>query len=225
MERDILKARKCLDEFLDKWPPERVTNMSLDEYVSVEDHDTFCYWVERRTRPLGSIHGNTSEKFGVFRRADPEERKGKFLHDDVYSWRKVKGANLTSADQAFRKIHQELLLVIEAATNGEFEKIDYHGMLIAYAIPEESCPQSCFSQEEIECLESQIEQLEGKTEKLKNPYTSSDLKRYIWAIARLGGWKGYLSERKPGITTFWMGLQKFTAVMQGWILFRNVSTR
>jgi hypothetical protein len=44
-----------------------------------------------------------------------------------------------------------------------------------------------------------------KTEKLKNPYTSSDLKRYIWAIARLGGWKGYLSERKPGITTFWIG--------------------
>jgi hypothetical protein len=58
-------------------------------------------------------------------------------------------------------------------------------MQIAYAIPEDSCPQSCFSQEEIECLELQIEQLEGKTDKLKKPYTSSDLKRYIWAIARL----------------------------------------
>src|SRR6267142_1499284 len=86
-------------------------------------------------------------------------------------------------------------------------------------------PQSCFSPQEIECLEQQIEHLEGNTEKLKNPYTSSDLKRYIWAIARLGGWKGYLSERKPGITTFWMGLQKFTAIMQGWLLFRDMSRR
>jgi hypothetical protein len=25
--------------------------------------------------------------------------------------------------------------------------------------------------------------------KLKNPYIPSDLKRYIWVIARLGGWK------------------------------------
>lgn len=45
------------------------------------------------------------------------------------------------------------------------------------------------------------------------------------AIARLGGRKGYLTERKPGITTFWMGVQKFAAIMQGWLLFRNVSRR
>ena len=86
-------------------------------------------------------------------------------------------------------------------------------MQIAYNTPEETTPRSCFSEEEIECLESQIEQLEGKTQKLKNPYKSSDLKRYIWAIARLGGWKGYLKQRKPGITTFWMGLQKFSAII------------
>ncbi|SEN70100.1 Transposase Tn5 dimerisation domain-containing protein, partial [Flavobacterium sp. fv08] len=98
-------------------------------------------------------------------------------------------------------------------------------MQIAYASEEEIEPTSCFSDQEIECLELQIIQLEGKTEKLKNPYKSSDLKRYIWAIARLGGWKGYLSERKPGITTFWIGLQKFNSVMQGWRLFTDVSRR
>ncbi|MNR32748.1 hypothetical protein D3C85_1503620 [compost metagenome] len=52
-----------------------------------------------------------------------------------------------------------------------------------------------------------------------------DLKRYVWAIARLGGWKGYASERKPGITTFWIGVQKFTSIMQGWQLFQDVSRR
>jgi hypothetical protein len=66
-------------------------------------------------------------------------------------------------------------------------------MQIAYASEEETAPRSCFSEQEMEYLELQIRQLEGKTEKLKNPYKSSDLKRYIWAIARLGRWKGYLS--------------------------------
>lgn len=98
-------------------------------------------------------------------------------------------------------------------------------MQIAYNIDEETDPRSCFSEQEIECLEVQIKQLEGNSRKLKNPYKPSELKRYIWAIARLGGWKGYLSQRKPGITTFWIGLQKFSNIMKGWALFRNVSTR
>jgi hypothetical protein len=76
-------------------------------------------------------------------------------------------------------------------------------MQIAYDTEEEIGPISCFSIEELDCLEIQIKQLEGKTEKLKNPYKSSDLKRYIWVIARLRGWKGYLSERKPSTATFW----------------------
>ncbi|MFC5980854.1 IS4 family transposase, partial [Flavobacterium salmonis] len=59
--------------------------------------------------------------------------------------------------------------------------------------------------------------------KLKNPYKDKDLKRYVWAIARLGGWKGYTSERKPGITTLWIGIQKFNSIMQGWKLFEDVS--
>ncbi|MBD0296673.1 MAG: hypothetical protein ICV84_15980 [Flavisolibacter sp.] len=61
--------------------------------------------------------------------------------------------------------------------------------------------------------------------KIKNPYTPTDLKRCIWVIARLGGWKGYRSQRKPRITAFWIGLQKLTAIMQGWMLFRHLSKR
>ena len=54
-------------------------------------------------------------------------------------------------------------------------------MQIVYAVPEEEIsPYSCFSTQEIECMEQQMEQLEGRMEKLKNPYTPSDLKRYIW---------------------------------------------
>ena len=67
--------------------------------------------------------------------------------------------------------------------------------------------------------------MEGKTEKQKNKYKAISLKRYVWTIARLGGWKGYDSERPPGITTLWIGLQKLNEIKTGWLLQRNVSTR
>ncbi|WP_219634183.1 hypothetical protein, partial [Flavobacterium salmonis] len=35
----------------------------------------------------------------------------------------------------------------------------------------------------------------------------------------------YTSERKPGITTLWIGIQKFNSIMQGWKLFEDVSRR
>jgi len=42
-------------------------------------------------------------------------------------------------------------------------------MQIAYDMPEETNPRSCLSEEELECLQYQIERLEGKTEKIEKP--------------------------------------------------------
>lgn len=143
----------------------------------------------------------------------------RWIIEEVFRILKKEGFNIEASELSQGKAIRKLCLMMLETI------IKLFIMQIAYETQEETDPRSCFSQEEIECLEIQIKQLEGKTEKLKNPYKPSDLKRYIWVIARLGGWKGYLSERKPGITTFWIGLQKFTAIMQGWILFRDVSRR
>lgn len=139
--------------------------------------------------------------------------------EEVFRILKKEGFNIEASELSQGKAVRKLTLMILETI------IKLFIMQIAYDAEEETEPRSCFSQEEIECLDVQIQQLEGKTEKLKNPYKPSDLKRYIWVIARLGGWKGYLSERKPGITTFWIGLQKFSTIMQGWMLFRDVSRR
>lgn len=143
----------------------------------------------------------------------------RWIIEEVFRILKKEGFNIEASELSQGKAIRKLCLMMLETI------IKLFIMQIAYATEEETDPRSCFSEQEIECLEIQIKQLEGKTEKLKNPYKSSDLKRYIWVIARLGGWKGYLSERKPGITTFWIGLQKFTAIMQGWILFKDVSRR
>lgn len=143
----------------------------------------------------------------------------RWIIEEVFRILKKEGFNIEASELSQGKAIRKLTLMMLETI------IKLFIMQIAYNTEEETEPRSCFSKQEIECLDVQIQQLEGKIEKLKNPYKPSDLKRYIWVIARLGGWKGYLSERKPGITTFWIGLQKFSSIMQGWMLFKDVYRR
>jgi hypothetical protein len=75
-----------------------------------------------------------------------------------------------------------------------------------------------FDTGEIDILQHVQPTLEGKTEKQKNPHPRHSLAWAAWIIARLGGWKGYASERKPGPITMLRGLQAFSAMRQGWLL-------
>ena len=99
-------------------------------------------------------------------------------------------------------------------------------MRIAYETDEEGKIEAsiCFDKLQIECLQIQCKRLEGKTEKQKNPFPISSLRYTTWVIARLGGWKGYASERKPGITTLWIGLEKFYDVFEGFLIAKDVYT-
>lgn len=144
----------------------------------------------------------------------------RWIIEEVFRILKKEGFNIEASELTYAKSIRKLsLLMMETI-------VKLFLMQIAYNCPEEEIESSCcFSEDELKCLEYQIVSLEGKTQKLKNPYLEKDLKRYVWAIARLGGWKGYASERKPGITTFWIGIQKFSSVMQGWQLFQDVSRR
>ena len=60
-------CREILCDFLDRWSVDEVKRMTLDQYVSIGDKDTFCQWLETRTRILGSIKGVPSFKFGIYK--------------------------------------------------------------------------------------------------------------------------------------------------------------
>lgn len=66
-----------------------------------------------------------------------------------------------------------------------------------------------FSEEQIQFLEIYMGELEGKTEKLKNPYEGGTVQWASWAIARLGGWSGFISQGPPGYITLKDGLDRF----------------
>ena len=75
-----------------------------------------------------------------------------------------------------------------------------------------------FDPEEIEVLQRIRPTLERKTEKQKNPHRPGSLAQAAWVVARLGGWKEYASEAKPGPITMLRGLQRIEAICQGWRL-------
>jgi hypothetical protein len=62
--------------------------------------------------------------------------------------------------------------------------------------------------------------LEGRTEKLKNPFDPDSLAWIAWIAARLGGWSGYTSKgyRPPGPKTIARGLKRLDAMVEGWML-------
>ncbi|GHV30699.1 hypothetical protein AGMMS4952_18100 [Spirochaetia bacterium] len=86
-------------------------------------------------------------------------------------------------------------------------------------------PSLVFSEEQETCLEDILPRFEGKTEKLKNPYPKDNLAWSAWIIARLGGWKGYSSQRPPGVITLHDGWLRFHHLFEGWVIAKDVYKR
>jgi hypothetical protein len=91
-------------------------------------------------------------------------------------------------------------------------------LLLAYNNEESQTIEQVFEEGEIKCLQQINDTLQGGTEKSKNKNNPHRLSWATWIIARLGGWKNYNSKRPPGPIVLKKGLDKFTAIYQGWQL-------
>ncbi len=94
-------------------------------------------------------------------------------------------------------------------------------LLLAYNNEESQPIEQVFDEGEIKCLQQINNTLQGDTEKSKNKNNPKRLSWATWIIGRLGGWKNYNSKRPPGPIILKKGLDKFTAIYQGWQLAKN----
>ena len=94
-------------------------------------------------------------------------------------------------------------------------------MMLAYEDDHEQPIDEVFEKEQQKCLAVMNKQLEGETDKLKNLSKPNTLKWATWIIARLGGWKGYKSQRKPGPIVLQRGLAKFYHTYEGWCMYQK----
>ncbi|EAI5560973.1 endonuclease, partial [Campylobacter lari] len=114
-------------EFQRIWTLEKVKSMTLEEYTSIKkdnpDRNDFTFWLENKLDDIGSIWGGSSFKFGIYKRNfndDKEKLKGK-IYNDNYAWLSKYGNN---QDEAFNKIKQIIINIIQASKNNDFETIE-----------------------------------------------------------------------------------------------------
>jgi 5-methylcytosine-specific restriction protein B len=110
-------------DFLAAWPPERVRQMSLEEYTNPNKDDAFIYWLESRLDKLGSIWGRSAFKFGIYCRDNTaaKEASGGRTWGEKYAWLAKYGG---TPQEAFVAIRSRLIEVLDAAQEGNFARVD-----------------------------------------------------------------------------------------------------
>jgi hypothetical protein len=144
----------------------------------------------------------------------------RWLIEEIFRILKEEGYNIEASELESPSAIRKLCLLMLTTSVKLFQMRYYQ------SVPEGETTEAilCFNEAEQECLEKQSAKLEGKTGKLKNPFPKKSIAWATWAIARLGGWKGTKSERRPGITTLWVGLRRFYDIYDGWTLPKEMNT-
>lgn len=78
-----------------------------------------------------------------------------------------------------------------------------------------------FNSEQLKCLEYLNNQYQGRTIKQQNRYKPYTLAWAAWILARLGGWKGYESQRQAGFITMKESIDRFEDIYKGFSLLKN----
>jgi DDE family transposase len=79
-----------------------------------------------------------------------------------------------------------------------------------------------FDPDQVRVLHALQNKLQGRTQKQQNPYRPESLAWAAWTIARLGGWTGYGSDKSAGPITMRDGLQRFSSIVDGYELAKDV---
>lgn len=123
---DIDAREQLWDDFLQRWPLERLERMTLAEYSTAGDGECFTYWMEARTDKLGSIWGGSAFKFGIYSRDPGSDRSGQSQRDHVrysedYGWYAKYG---DTPETAFEQVRAQVLKVARAARVGQLEEVE-----------------------------------------------------------------------------------------------------
>src|SRR5690554_3547055 len=132
MTENYEKEYQLWDEFLHRWPIEKLVSMELDEYTQAGSQDAFTYWIETRLENLGSIWGGSAFKFGVYSRdqKSPKENSSRASYSENYAWYTALG---NDEHQAFEKVREGIVRIAKLAQRGDLEGIEaYSGLGEAY---------------------------------------------------------------------------------------------
>lgn len=193
--------------------PQRCVNKSLPGYIEL-------YAIEARERNPPPGQQAVCWRLLTTYKTDSFETAAQVLHYYCMRWQiellfatiKTKGLDIESSQLETGKALKVLCVLslyiclkINQLKQAREDKTDIPALMV-------------FSKEELIVLAAICKKYEGKTEKQKNGNKESSLAWASWIIGRLGGWKGYASDAKPGIKTMRDGLVKFYQMYDGFML-------
>lgn len=115
---DVMQEDSALQvrgEFIRRFPIRNIKHLSLDDYVIGKGTESFCAWVEAKSRTWAVIQGSTAYKFGIY------YGKVKPHADKRYRFTKKFGRN---KKEAFDSVKLALLSLIRAGKSRDFHAID-----------------------------------------------------------------------------------------------------
>ena len=118
---DYNEQHKLNEEFLERFPLEKIKEMTLEQYSNLNRTDSFCYWIEFKTKMLGSVGGSNSFKFGIYRYNQKPKDNSNCLYDDKYAWYAFLGK---TASEAFEKVKKAVITAAESGRAGKLNDIE-----------------------------------------------------------------------------------------------------
>jgi hypothetical protein len=116
---------EMLNDFLVKWRIDQLRGLTIDQYTGVGNKKTFCQYVENQTRPLGSINGRNSSKFGIYKMKNKEAKPKGTDNNGTYAWmKKFDPQNTGNYELIFDNVISEVQKVANHALMGDFAAIE-----------------------------------------------------------------------------------------------------
>ena len=121
MIMDYKEHHELNEEFLKLFPLEKLREMTIEQYTNLNRSDSFCYWIEFKSKILGSVGGSNSYKFGIYRYNQKPKDNPNTLYDDKYTWWAFLGK---TAREAFEKVKKAVVIAAESGRNGNLDDIE-----------------------------------------------------------------------------------------------------
>lgn len=191
---NVLKPGKTDKVYIENIKPNIEINVVEVKQIGAKSNSEKIRWVLLTTMAVNSFE----QAFEIV-----NKYKSRWKIEELFRVMKKEGFDIESSElESGKSIRKLSLFIMEAALKVEQLKLARDGNSNLKT-------EDVFDKEETKLLELLNKAYEGATEKQKNPYEKENLAWASWIIARMGGWKGYQSQRPPGPITFFRGLQRF----------------
>jgi 5-methylcytosine-specific restriction protein B len=111
------EAERLRDEFVERFPMDRWADLSLESYALGREVEggSFCWWLEFKTKPVGSISGGSARKHLIWW----SRNDGVWRYPKEYS----------SVDEAWAAVRDGFKQIFQLASAGQFDETDDVGAL------------------------------------------------------------------------------------------------